>query len=73
MRLAGGLTIDAATDINYFHDSDIPADGPESLPMLCTSLRLFEHVAQERVAVSDSITIWSETVYHRPARRRKRG
>ncbi len=54
---AGGLTIDAATELQYFHHGDYLADGPDPLPMICASRPLFEHTIRERTRGVSNVTI----------------
>ncbi len=59
IRAAGGLTIDAASDLRYFHRGDFLAPGPDPLPMVCASRPLFEHSVRERVEAIPNVTIES--------------
>lgn len=57
---AGGLCIDAATELRYFERGAYVADGNEELPMYCASRPLFERVARRRVRDHDGITVRPE-------------
>ncbi|MFB6311625.1 MAG: NAD(P)/FAD-dependent oxidoreductase, partial [Salinirussus sp.] len=59
----GGLTIDAATEFDYFHYGDFLADGTVDLPMLCASRPLFEYIARERLAAYEGVHLRGETVF----------
>ena len=52
---AGGLMIDAATDMRYYERGDFLADGPARLPMYCATRSLFEHAVRRRAATRDEI------------------
>ncbi|MEY7848724.1 FAD-dependent oxidoreductase [Natrarchaeobius sp. A-rgal3] len=52
---AGGLVIDAATDMRYYEQGDFLADGPTRLPMYCASRALFEHVVRQRLATVEAV------------------
>lgn len=47
---AGGLMIDAATDMQYYARGDFLADGPARLPMYCATRALFEHAVRQQIA-----------------------
>jgi 2-polyprenyl-6-methoxyphenol hydroxylase-like FAD-dependent oxidoreductase len=57
LRSAGGLDIDAASDLEYHQRGDFLADGPNRLPMLCASRPLFEGLARRRLAARDDVTL----------------
>lgn len=54
---AGGLMIDAATDVHYFEQGDYLADCPNRLPMYCASRPLFEAVVRHLIRQRDNIQI----------------
>jgi len=54
---AGGLMIDAATEMRYYEAGDFFADGPDRLPMYCASRALFEHVVREAVIDRPNVTL----------------
>ncbi|MEF8852215.1 MAG: FAD-dependent monooxygenase [Haloarculaceae archaeon] len=54
---AGGLVIDAATDLDYYHRGDFVAEGPDRLPMYCASRPLFEHLVRRRLADRGDVTL----------------
>lgn len=55
MLSAGGLMIDAATDLNYYEHGDFLADCPNRLPMYCASRPLFEAVVRRHVVEHENI------------------
>ncbi|OYR42098.1 oxidoreductase [Halorubrum sp. Ib24] len=57
LLVAGGLMIDAATEMRYYEAGDFFADGPDRLPMYCASRALFEHVVREAVAERPGIAL----------------
>jgi len=54
---AGGLMIDAATEMKYYDKGGFVADGPDRLPMYCASRALFEHVVRERTRDRDGVEL----------------
>jgi 2-polyprenyl-6-methoxyphenol hydroxylase-like FAD-dependent oxidoreductase len=60
VRSAGGLTIDMATEFDYYYRGAFLADGEDPLPMLCGSRPLLEQVARERVADLEGVTVRQE-------------
>ncbi len=54
---AGGLVIDATTDLAYYQQGAFLAEGPHRLPMYCASRPLFEHVVRSRLADRDDVTL----------------
>lgn len=54
---AGGLMIDAASELKYYDEGGFVADGPNRLPMYCASRPLFEQVIRRRVGALDSVTL----------------
>ncbi|RQG94456.1 FAD-dependent oxidoreductase [Natrarchaeobius chitinivorans] len=52
---AGGLVIDAATDMRYYEQGDFLANGPTRLPMYCATRALFEHVVRQRLAKFETV------------------
>ena len=57
---AGGLCIDAGSDLQYFHHGAYLQAPDTTLPMLCASRPLFEYVLRERVRDRDGITFRGE-------------
>jgi len=57
---AGGLTIDAAADLQYHQRGDFLAEGPHRLPMYCASRPLFERIVRRRIAERDDVTLRPE-------------
>jgi 2-polyprenyl-6-methoxyphenol hydroxylase-like FAD-dependent oxidoreductase len=54
---AGGLLIDAATDMQHYEEGDFLATPPGRLSMYCASRPLFERVFRRRVAEFDGVTV----------------
>jgi 2-polyprenyl-6-methoxyphenol hydroxylase-like FAD-dependent oxidoreductase len=57
---AGGVVIDAATELQYYQKGDTLADGPERLPMYCASRPLFERIVRSRVRALDGVSLRGE-------------
>lgn len=57
LTAAGGLVIDTATDVDYYHRGDFVVDGPDRLPMYCASRPLFEHLVRRRLADRDDVIL----------------
>jgi len=57
LTAAGGLVVDAATDLDYYHHGDFLADGPDPIPMYCASRPLFEHLVRRRLADRGDVTL----------------
>lgn len=60
LREAGGLVLDASTQLDYFDQGGYVADPDCELPMPCASRPLFEQVVRRRVAATDGVTIREE-------------
>jgi len=54
---AGGLIVDAATDMTYYDQGGPLADGPERLPMYCASRPLIESVVRQQVAAIPNVIL----------------
>ncbi len=54
---AGGLVVDAGTDVQYYQDGGFFASGADRHPMLCASRPLFESVLRRRVGALDGVRI----------------
>lgn len=59
LRSDGGVVIDAASDLRYYHRGGYLAEGPDRLPMYCATRPLFERTVRERVAALDDVTLYS--------------
>lgn len=57
VRSAGGLVIDAATDMHYYEQGAFLADGPTELPMYCASRPLFESVVRQQVSALENVRL----------------
>lgn len=57
---AGGLVIDASTELHYYQQGDFLTDGSIPLPMYCASRPVFEQVVRRRLAARDDVTFRSE-------------
>ncbi|WP_246999282.1 FAD-dependent oxidoreductase [Halosolutus gelatinilyticus] len=62
LSAAGGLELDAATELRHYQRGGFLTDGPSRLPMYSASRPLFERLIRERLADRDGVTI-------RPGRR----
>jgi 2-polyprenyl-6-methoxyphenol hydroxylase-like FAD-dependent oxidoreductase len=56
---AGGVLVDAATDLTHYEHGGTLAEGPERLPLYCASRPLYEHVVRQRLADRPEVTIRS--------------
>lgn len=56
---AGGLVVDMASDMEFYHEGELLADGPKRLPSYTASRPLFEQIVRKRVADIDAITFRS--------------
>jgi len=54
---AGGLLIDAASELMYYDEGGYLADPPERLAMYCATRPLIEHVVRRRVASLDGVRL----------------
>jgi 2-polyprenyl-6-methoxyphenol hydroxylase-like FAD-dependent oxidoreductase len=54
---AGGVVVDASTDLRHFTEGDFLADGPERIPLYSATRPLFEHVVRQRIEARERITV----------------
>lgn len=60
----GGLTIDAGTDLQYFHHGAYLEPGRAELPMLCASRPLFEDALRDRIRDREAIEWRTDCTVH---------
>jgi len=58
---AGGLCVDAGTELQFYDRGGFLTDPPERLPMYCATRPLFEHVVRERVRALDGVDLQGRT------------
>jgi len=58
---AGGLMVDAATEMDYYDRGGYLTTPPNRLPMYCATRPLFEHVVRRRVRALDGVRLRGET------------
>ena len=58
---AGGLCVDAGTDMQFYDRGGFLADPPRELPMYCATRPLFEHVVREQVRGLEGVDLQGNT------------
>lgn len=54
---AGGLVVDASTDLHHYTEGDFLADGPTRIPLYTATRPLFEQIVRHRILEHDNIEV----------------
>ncbi len=58
---AGGLCVDAGTELQFYDRGGFLAEPPDEMPMYCATRPLFEHVVREQVRALDGVDLQGGT------------